>query len=121
MITVPGQVPAAVTTCGTDALPPTQLVTVAAPADPAMTSPSAARTAKPETVLSDTRVKLPLTSKASLLRRSATRALPPQGVFLPRPSARCNDYRRRFRQRTGKTPRYAFPSRGVLAYGYAPR
>src|SRR5579864_9459523 len=39
--TVPGQLPAAVTNCGTEAFPPTQLVIVTAPADPAATRPSA--------------------------------------------------------------------------------
>ena len=39
--TVPGQEPAAVTTAGTAAFPPTQLEIVTAPADPAATRPSA--------------------------------------------------------------------------------
>src|SRR6266446_6065523 len=64
--TVPGQVLLlAVTTAGTAAFPPTQLVIVTAPADPAATSPNATSTERQSTVLSDTRFEaLPLTSRA---------------------------------------------------------
>jgi hypothetical protein len=71
MITVPGQ-PAllAVTTAGTAAFPPTQLVIVTAPAEPAATSPSVMSSRRlSAAVLSDTRVEaLSLTSRASLSR-----------------------------------------------------
>src|SRR5213080_5022455 len=64
--TVPGQeLLLAVTTCGTAAFPPTQLVIVTAPAVPAATRPSATITERQNTLLSDTRVEaLPLTWRA---------------------------------------------------------
>ena len=124
--TVPGQVPAAVTTCGTAALPPTQLVIVTAPADAATPRPSATSTERQSAVLtSDTRVKaLPLTS----------RALPPEWCYMGISAQTCfyhapavdataaNGWVGTGRgQRTGKTPLNAFPLSVVLANGKAPR
>src|SRR6266481_1677315 len=67
--TVPGQAPPpAVTSVGTAAFPPTQLVIVTAPADPAATRPNATSTERQNAVLGDTRVEpLPLTREPSLL------------------------------------------------------
>src|SRR5262245_59685929 len=90
--TVPGHVPAAVTTCGTAAFPPTQLVIVTAPADPATTAVSAAKAETQSAVLpSETRVRaLPLTSRASLRLNRLLRGLTPPCGFLPCADALCN-------------------------------
>jgi len=91
---VPGQLPAAVTTCGTEALPPTQLVIVTAPAEPAATSPTATSSEMLSARrLGDIRDKaLSLTSRASLLKKLACQGPfgNPENEVLPRARACCN-------------------------------
>src|SRR5262245_19048779 len=81
---VPGQFGlVAVTTWGTAAFPPPQLVMVAAPSEPATARPTATTTKRHPYCLSDTRVEpLPVTREPSLLRNGWLEREPSENTTL---------------------------------------